>query len=272
MSKHVPPDGTRQSAVKGEAGTINCVDFGGDGPTIVALHGVTGNAHLWNGFAAAMRGTARIIAFDLRGHGDSSWSDRHAYSTDDHVKDLRQVIDKFDIESPILAGSSWGALAAISYATNHAGDLQKLILVDVEPSFDSSAGDVAPRPRSFGTFDEALAWERKANSSAPAEDLENYTRMSLRREEDGTWSRKHDPFFFKCWPFRDDDRWAELRALTQPTLVIHGESSFIRMDVCRRMAKACPDGNFVEIPKSGHLVPLEQPVRLAAAIREFLAR
>lgn len=255
---------------EGRAGPMHYIDFGGTGPVIVALHGVTGNAYLWQGFAEALRDDFRVIAFDFRGHGDSAWSDSQAYSTADHVEDLRCVLDGLGIGPAILAGSSWGALAAMSLAVQFPERVTDLLIIDVEPSFEASPDQVHPRPATFDTYDELLAWERRANPNAPEEALRAYSLGSVRRVGEGGYRRKHDPFFFTRWPFRADDRWSELGELAVPVLIVRGQQSFVRTEVCRRMADACKGARFAEIANSGHLVPLEQPVELARIAKGFL--
>lgn len=269
-------DGLRADAagpafVEGPAGKLHIRDFGGDGPTIVALHGVTGGTFLWEGVAAELAGQARLVAMDFRGHGLSDWSAARDYTTDAYAADLEAVLAALDTDAPpVLMGSSWGALAVMRLTARRLGAASALIVVDVEPSFETGPGDVHPRPYKFGSIEEVEAWERKANPSAPDADLRGFARGSVVQTEDGAFLRRHDPFFLTRWPFRDDDLWEEIGRITVPALVVHGARSFVREEVCRKMAGALPEGEFVQIKDSGHLVPLEQPERLAALAGSFI--
>ena len=72
--------------VPGAAGNrIHGLDFGGDGPALVCLHGVTGNAWNWYSVALGLRSHRRVVALDFRGYGESQWSPDHDYTTADHV-------------------------------------------------------------------------------------------------------------------------------------------------------------------------------------------
>lgn len=261
------------SFITGAAGRIHIRDFGGDGPMILAMHGVTGGAFLWEGVAAALAGRARLVAMDFRGHGQSDWSDARQYSTNDYAVDLTAVLAALAPNTPpILMGASWGALAAIQVAADQPDAVSGLIIVDVEPSFEASATDVFPRPYKFADFDALLAWERKANPAAPDAALAAFAQGSVTTTAEGALLRRHDPFFLTRWPFRDDDLWAELAAVQCPTLVLNGDRTFVRRDVCEKMAKTAPKGRFAGIENSGHLIPLEQPDTLAALIEEFINR
>ena len=79
--------------VEGASGNrIHGLDFGGDGPTLVCLHGVTGNAWNWYTVALGVRAHRRVVALDFRGYGESQWSSSHDYTTADHVADVTRAV------------------------------------------------------------------------------------------------------------------------------------------------------------------------------------
>lgn len=271
MTEPAGSDAGRSYFVDGKIGRIHVRDFGGPGPVIVALHGVTGGTFLWGGVAKALAGQAHVIAMDFRGHGQSEWSDDRLYSTEAYTEDLEAVLASLALAAPpVLMGSSWGALAAIRVAAQRSSFASGLIVVDVEPSFDLGPTDVVPKPYKFPTFEAVTAWERKANPAAPDDVLKGFVEGSITKTADGTFLRRHDPFFLTHWPFRDDDLWNEVATVQCPVLVVNGDRTFVRREVCLKMARAFANGHFAAIENSGHLVPLEQPVRLAALISEFV--
>ncbi|HKR48482.1 MAG TPA: alpha/beta hydrolase [Pseudonocardiaceae bacterium] len=48
---------------------LSSVDFGGVGPTVLALHGSFGRGAVFATLAEQLQGTARVVALDQRGHG-----------------------------------------------------------------------------------------------------------------------------------------------------------------------------------------------------------
>jgi len=263
----------RSRFVDGAAGSIHIRDFGGPGPVVVALHGVTGGTFLWDAIATALRGKARLVAMDFRGHGQSDWSAERAYTTDAYADDLETVLAAIRADAPpVLMGSSWGALATIRVQARRPDTAAALIVVDVEPSFAASSLDVFPRPYKFSSLDEVMEWERKANPAAPAAALATFAEGSVTRTAEGVFLRRHDPFFLTSWPFRDDDLWAEVGAVRVPALVVNGDRTFVRREVCEKMAKVFARGAFAGIENSGHLVPLEQPERLACLVEKFIEK
>jgi pimeloyl-ACP methyl ester carboxylesterase len=71
----------------------------------------------------------------------------------------------------------------------------------------------------------------------------------------------------------DRSIWNDLAGLKPPLLVIRGEySDTFTAYTARLMQKKLPKMSFVNLPESGHLVPLEQPQKIAAIITEFLQK
>jgi len=268
----------RHHFVDGSGVQLHAIEFApgaptdqSDRPTLLLLHGVTGHAWLWHDVATALSTSHRVIALDLRGHGDSEWSSVAAYETADHVADLEAVVNALELSKLSLAGLSWGGLIAIVYATRFADRLERVAIIDVEASFTQPPDAVPERPGEFDSPESVEAWERQANPRAGAEAIARAARNSVRPAAAGHWVRKHDPFFLRTWPFRHDDRWAELRQLRAPALFISAENSFVRANVMQEMAACAPGAKFASIPNCGHLIPLEAPTALAARLHQFLS-
>ena len=90
----------------------------GDGPAVVLVHGLSATRrNVVQGSRHLLRRGYRLIAYDARGHGDSSPApDPKAYEYSDLVGDLEAVLDHFELERPILVGSSMGAATVMTWA------------------------------------------------------------------------------------------------------------------------------------------------------------
>jgi pimeloyl-ACP methyl ester carboxylesterase len=65
--------------------------------------------------------------------------------------------------------------------------------------------------------------------------------------------------------------WSALRQITCPTLLVRGaESDILSPELAQRMVQAIPNCRLVEVPNSGHSVPLDNPSGFLAAVRTFL--
>ena len=87
----------------------------------------------------------------------------------------------------------------------------------------------------------------------------------------GGLTRKHDPFFLERWPFRSDDHWDQLRSVRQPLLLVRAsESPVLSAEDAARMREEAHDARLVEIEDCGHLIPVERPTQLNAALADLL--
>jgi pimeloyl-ACP methyl ester carboxylesterase len=226
---------------------LHRLEFGGAGRAILLVHGVGGGAWVWREVAPRLTPLGRVVAPDLRGYGESQWSATGAYATDDHVDDL------------------------LALAARAPERVRRLAIVDIAPSSPLGEREVLPLPLVCADHARALEAERALAPRAADEVLAAVAALQTRPGEDGRLVRKLDPFFAERWPFRADDRWAELAALSCPVLVVRGADSPV---LSREEADRMHDHDhvrLVELPGCGHLVPLERPAELAAALTEFLA-
>jgi pimeloyl-ACP methyl ester carboxylesterase len=66
---------------------------------------------------------------------------------------------------------------------------------------------------------------------------------------------------------------ASLPSISLPTLIIVGQEDAIStVDEMRGIAKAIPGAEFVVIPRSGHMTPVESPAAFNEALEQFLTR
>lgn len=267
----VTPSAQHRYTTGASGNRLHYLDYGGNGRPLVAMHGVTGNAWNWYSVAGALTDRRHVYALDFRGYGESQWSAEGAYTTNDHAADLDAVLDSIG-ESPVdLIGSSWGALVAIQYAAENPGRVGQLIVVDVEASFEQDETDLFPRPTSYADADAVAAGEAQRNPNATPEMVAMMTATTYAPAADGNLVPKHDPYFFERWPFRSDNHWDHLGQIQAPALLIHAANSFVSGDAMAEMVDRLADGRLVEVADSGHVVPVENPSALSAAVASFLS-
>ena len=108
------------------SGTLYSHDFGGEGDTIVAVHGL-GGAHLnWMPVAPGLTRTGHLIAPDLPGFGYTP--PRRSYSISSHAQAVVELLES--IGAPVvLMGNSLGALVTIQIAASRPDLVDRLVLV-----------------------------------------------------------------------------------------------------------------------------------------------
>jgi pimeloyl-ACP methyl ester carboxylesterase len=105
-------------------------DLGGQGKPLVILHGLFGSSKNWITNGKFLSQHRRVIALDLRNHGDSPHSDSH--SLRDLVEDLKEFVDTLD-EVPDIMGHSMGGMTAAMFSLLYPQLLDRLVVVDIAP-------------------------------------------------------------------------------------------------------------------------------------------
>lgn len=104
-----------------------------DGRPVVLLHGMTNDAETWREVAAGIEErdpSARVIAVDLRGHGQSTRFDRAQDVTiEAMVDDVVGFLEALDLDDATLVGHSMGSMVAREVATRSPQRLSSLVLI-----------------------------------------------------------------------------------------------------------------------------------------------
>lgn len=127
-------------------------DWGGDGPPIVLLHGLSSSLRIWDFVAPMLARRCHVYAVDQRGHGLSSKPD-DGYGFAEVTGDLAAFIETLGIERPLIVGHSWGANVAVQFAADHPDVPCGVVLVD---------GGFIARP-------EGSTWEKAEQEMRPPE-------------------------------------------------------------------------------------------------------
>ena len=163
-------------------------------PTIIFMHGLTANAHAFDGLiAAGLNAAFHIISVDLRGRGKSD-APATGYTMQEHAEDMLGLMDALKIKSVILAGHSFGGFLALYLAKFYPERVEKLILMDAAANMHPNTKDMLVPALSrlgkvFPSFDAYLEKVKAASYLAFwDEHMESYYRADVQTYEDGTVS------------------------------------------------------------------------------------
>ena len=96
---------------------LHYVDWGNpDAPPLLLLHGGRDHCRNWDWVADALRGEWHVIAPDLRGHGDSAWSQAGNYTMAAYIYDLAQLVHQQKLAPVTIVAHSLGGNIALRYA------------------------------------------------------------------------------------------------------------------------------------------------------------
>nr|WP_296072911.1 alpha/beta fold hydrolase [uncultured Actinoplanes sp.] len=110
-------------------GNLRVVDWPGDGPLVIAAHGITANALSWAAVARALDGRVRLVAPDLRGRARSA-ALPGPYGLAAHAADLIAVADHLGAAEVALVGHSMGAFVVAETAVRYPTRVSSVLLVD----------------------------------------------------------------------------------------------------------------------------------------------
>jgi pimeloyl-ACP methyl ester carboxylesterase len=249
---------------------------------VVCVHGYTSSAQAFNALARCFGDRARIIALDVRGHGESAWSPEGAYQYADQAADLAALVDALAPGPFILIGTSMGGIIAMAYAARWPARLRGLAINDIGPDAEAGSqritGMVGSRPADFASLDAAMEYRRQVSpitAGRPLDDQRELALGVLRQRPDGGWAWKMDPAYIEQRIARGaparPQLWPTLENLPCPTLVVWGtESDVLGEAQARRMVKTLPQGELVAVPGVGHAPTLVEP-EARAALERLLA-
>ena len=254
---------------------IHVLDWGGEGPPAVLLHGGALTAHTWDYVAIALRADFRLVALDMRGHGASDWASD--YSIDSYTMDLMTVIDGLGIERPRIVGMSLGGTVACEFALRHPDRTESLTMVDVtsRPVFAATA-----RMRRFmaefrgaATVDEVVDMALAVSPRSDPARVRYRMRTLLKRADDGRLAWKNDrrrPPDYAAILQHLAGFEARVAGMTAPFLLARGgNSQIVSEDAAAEFTARFPDGRWINIEGAGHNVQEDNPRDLADALRAF---
>ena len=285
-----PPSGPTlplEDLVPLEDVTIHVVEWPGDEPTILAVHGSAGSAYSLAALGERLAPDIRFIAFDLRGHG---FSDKPAagYGLDHHVKDTVELLKRLKLKHPILLGFSAGGTIAAFVAARIAA--HALILLDGvigDRAFTADAASVVPvfghrLGTRFQSLEEYVTAARRARQpySADAEAMfDRFVPYELARLPDGSFQQRARRVAL-------EEEWASmaqadsLRALAEvgcPVLIVHAPQPFIggrpylTREIITAQLRAAPSGQLFVAHGSNHPGLVRDPTPdLIERIKQFV--
>ncbi len=255
---------------------IHYVDWGGEGKQpFVMIHGLDRVARTFDHVATQFTARYRVLAIDMRGHGDSGWDPQGRYLVEDHVGDLEGIVAQLKLRDLVLWGNSTGGRVVQVFAGKHPELVSRVISEDVGPErprqiADGYAKRVEQERAGWGSTEELLAQLRKANPRMSPTVLEAYVRYGSKKRADGRIEWKRDPQLVKG--FVATDLWRFVRDIKAPILyILGGRSTIVPAETQDELRKTLPNAQLITIPDVGHYPSDEQPEEFVRIINRFLA-
>jgi pimeloyl-ACP methyl ester carboxylesterase len=268
------------------AGTIEYEDTGGDGPTVVLLHGLMMDASLWDGPTADLSADHRCVAptLPLGAH-------RHAMragadlSLPGIARLVAEFLDRLDLHDVTLVGNDTGGALVQLLMRDGAARVGRVVLASCD-AFDNFPPGLTGKtlvltgklsPRMFGLFMQqmrlravrrlpiAFGWLTRRGDAATV----RWMKPVLQQPE-----IRRDAVRMLRAVAADTNLLLEaaecLPSFHRPALVVWATGDRVMPpEHGRRLADLLPQGHLVEVDDSYTLIPLDQPAILAQIIRKF---
>lgn len=243
-------------------------------PAVVLLHGFPLSREMWVQQLGVLGANYRVIAPDLRGHGDSP-APKGTYTMDEMADDVVELLDHLGVNGPVaLGGLSMGGYVALSLVLRHPERVAALLLMDTRAGADTPEA-------AKGREETARQVLRDGNGDAIIQTMvpRLFGRTTREKHPDRVeamlavmekTSAQGIAGALRGMAVRPDRR-VELAGIKVPTLVMVGEDDIISPpEEVREMAAAIPSARFEVIPAAGHMAPFENPDAANRAILGFL--
>jgi lipase len=241
-------------------------------PAVICLHGVTSHGRHFAQLAERLADRFHVVAFDLRGHGGSSWEP--PWNLERHVAD---VLEAAPGERCAWLGHSFGGRIAYEAAAAAPERVERLVLLDpairIPPHVGIAAAENARRDRSYASFEEGIErrYEESVLTTAPRELVEKELRLHLFADDEGRFRYRYCQSTVVAAygeMTREPPPFAQVRI---PTLLVLGETSYLPYDdLLGAHQEALGDLLEVARIRAGHTVLWDALDDTAGAVERFL--
>jgi pimeloyl-ACP methyl ester carboxylesterase len=255
---------------------IHYLDWGGEEkPPLVLLHGIGRLARSFEPIAPHFTGRYRVLAMDMRGHGDSGWHPQAAYLVEDYVQDLEGLVEQLGLRDIVVWGNSTGGRVAQVFAGMHPERTRAVIVEDVGPERpqEISAGRsqrMAREQQGWASVDELLAQLQRDYPRTPEPTLRLIATHNSKPRADGRVVLKRDPDIEKG--FVPTEIWRFVKTIRAPIIyVLGGASRIVPPQTQQELQRLLPQVEIVSMPGLGHYPNEEDRAGFAAIVDRFLA-
>ena len=274
---------------------LHYVEWGNpDAPVLLMIHGMRDHCRNWDWVAREFCKAYRVIAPDLRGHGDSQWQIGGSYHVMDFVADINQLVKqttKPDQKISILC-HSFGGSVGLYFSGTYPEKIEKIIAIEglglppqylqmmkkmkVEERMSSWMDSIhklsARAPKKYESLESAIERMHQENSHLSDEQARHLSIHGLNQNEDGTYSWKFDNYLRILSPVRpsqkeQDDLWSRV---TCPVLLLSGAKSWALAPNKDERAKLFKHAQYHTFENAGHWLHHDQLDAFLERTKAFL--
>jgi pimeloyl-ACP methyl ester carboxylesterase len=238
----------------------------GNGPTLVLVHGLGGDADQWAYCFQALSATHRVVALELLGFGRSD-KPSITYTIAGFVEVLDGFLQALGLERASLVGHSLGGWIVAAFALQFPDKVDRLLLNDacgidsgaIKPPVDLNISTRAHMREIL----EAMFY----NKNLVTKDLVDLAYAQHLERIDGPTIRS----ILETFVSPDEKLDRNISGIKAPTLILWGEQDAITpLALARNLQRFIPGSRLEVIPECGHFPVLEKPAEFTQRVLEFL--
>jgi pimeloyl-ACP methyl ester carboxylesterase len=243
----------------------------GQGPPLVLLHGIGGNASQWVHQLEGLSDGWDVVAWDAPGYGGSD-DPGPDWGMADYADCLAGLLDTLGFGQVHLLGQSWGGVLAQEVHRRHGERLRSLVFSDTmaagaQPMEDRQAS-LAARLRALDT----MTPTEMARARTPALVGRDTPATALAEIEAMLAEIRPAGYRRSAIALAEADTLDTLGTIEAPALVIAGElDGIVPPALARDLHGRIPGAGWVLIPDAGHLAGQERPEQYNTIVRDFLS-
>lgn len=269
--------------------SMHYVDWGGPGPSVIALHGAASSCHWYNLTIPHLTERFRVFALDQRGHGKTDQPDT-GYDWNTLATDVAGALDQLQLQRVGVMGHSWGASVALHVAARYPARVSHLVLIDGGFSLGRTQGDtwesfrerLSPRDI-YGPKERYLGALRQQLARSWSDELERMVMTMVRIDADGSVHERLELSNQQqmLWAMWSEPSSEAFPLILCPTLIVAASPTETpenrdRMQRRREAAAAAQQAigrcQLVWIPDTIHDIGYDKPEELARVISDFLSQ
>ena len=248
---------------------LNAVQAG-EGPPVVLLHGLFGAARNFGAVQRAIAPRFRVVALDMRNHGDSPHAPDMRYST--QAADVRETLLSLGVEKAAVIGHSMGGKAAMAMALRWPDQVGRLMVADIAPVAYQHGNEAIARAMAAIPLTPSLARQNADAALAHAvgrPDIRAFLLQNLRFGQTPHWRIGLAEI---AAAISDLEGWIDLPgSYAGPTVFVTGANSDYVLPEHRPIIRSrFPNARFVAVKNAGHWVHADNPAGFLSMVEAFL--
>ena len=243
-----------------------------DSPVIVFIHGFPLNKSMWDKQTAALKDNYRVIAYDIRGHGNSD-AGIGDFRIELFVNDLIRLMDTLKIDKAVICGLSMGGYIALAAMEEYPERFEALVLCDTQCIADTPEA----KEKRLKTIEhineigvENYAEESVKNLFAPGSFTTKQEEIAEVKEMIINTS-KQSLFSTLMALAERKETCSKLQDINVPVLIMVGKGDKITPpSAARLMQRKIQNSSLHILDHAGHVANLENPYEFNYQLKNFL--